>query len=119
MTHPALTLVTLHVHDIDRAIRFYREVLALPEGEHVLPVKWAEFKLGGVTLGLHQDDHEQGHRAPGGSSGFYIAVPNVDDFIAKCETKGARIGDKPTDYPYGRVGTLLDPDGNELMFIQA
>lgn len=119
MTPPKLALVTLHVKDIQRAVAFYRDVLGFPEGDHVLSVKWAEFKIGDVTLGLHQDDGEVGHRAPGGTSGFYLAVKNVDDYVAACERKGARLGDKPQDYPYGRVGSLLDPDGNELMFIQA
>jgi predicted enzyme related to lactoylglutathione lyase len=118
MTQPTLSMVTLHVKDIQRAISFYRDVLGLPEGEHVPAVKWAEFKLGGVTLGLHEDEHEQGHRAPGGTSGFYLTVPDVDAFVAKAERHGARVADKPQDFPYGRVGSLLDPDGNELMFIQ-
>lgn len=116
---PKLALVTIHVKDIDRSRAFYQDVLGIPAGEFTPEAKWAEFDLGSVKLGLHQDANEPGHRAPGGTTGFYLAVPQLDDFVAQAERRGARIADKPQDYPYGRVGSLLDPDGNELMFMQA
>jgi predicted enzyme related to lactoylglutathione lyase len=118
MNAPTLTMVTLHVRNLDRAMAFYRDTLGLPEGDHVPAVKWAEFKLGSVMLGLHENDTESGHRPPGGSSGFYLSVSNVDEYLRVAEKKGAKIGDKPQEFPYGRVGTLLDPDGNELMFLE-
>lgn len=114
-----LGLVTLHVGDIQRAAAFYRDTLGLPVGD-VLDVPglgWAEVEVGpGLKLGLHadKDGTEKGSRPPGGASGFYFIVPDVDAAIATLRERGVRIEDEPEDKPYGRDACILDPDGNVL-----
>ena len=126
MTHSLvgqLGLVTLHVHDIQRSVRFYRDTLGLAlQGEvfDVPGIGWAEIEVGpGLKLGLHQDKNgtEEGCRAPGGASGFYFAVPNVDKAIEQLRMRGVKVVDEPADKPYGRDACIEDPDGNVLALV--
>ena len=118
-----LGLVTLHVHDIQRSVRFYRDTIGLPLHGDVLDVPgmgWAELEVGGgLRLGLHEDKDgiEEGCRPPGGASGFYFAVPNVDKAIEQLRAAGVRVVDEPADKPYGRDACIEDPDGNVLALV--
>jgi predicted enzyme related to lactoylglutathione lyase len=83
-------------------------------------LQWAEFALApGFKLGLHADPegHEEGARSPGGASGFYFTVPDVDAAVAKLRERGVKIADEPEDKPYGRDAAFLDPDGNLIAIV--
>ncbi len=114
-----LGLVTLHVMDLPKAVAFYRDSLGLTLGEHMPEAGWAEFDLGGVRLGIHADPkgEEVGGRRPGGASGFYFVVPDVDAAISTLRERGVAIEDEPADKPYGRDATVRDPDGNVLALV--
>lgn len=117
---PTLALAAIHVHDLDRALRFYRDVLGLPLEQVVPEVGWADFKLAnGATIGIHSDPNEEGARAPGGSTGLYLGMADVDAAVDDIARRGGDVVAKPVDYPYGRVAEVADPDGNLLMLIQA
>ena len=117
-----LGMVTLHVHDFRRAVMFYRDTMGLRAGDVIdtPDFGWAEFHVASnVILGLHADKKglEEGARPPGGSSGFYFVVPNVDRAIERLRAKGAKVVDEPTDLSFGRVGAIEDPDGNVLSLL--
>lgn len=121
MTSPVgvLQLVTLHVRDYETSLKFYGDTLGLKLVDKVEPVKWAQFEVApGVTLGIHADASEPGARAPGGSSGFYFTVPDVDAAVAELERRGVKITEKPADKPYGRDAYFEDPSGNEIALVQ-
>ena len=113
-------MVTLHVHDLDRALTFYRDQLGLRVKDVVdVPgvLGWAEVEVNrGLVLGPHHDRHggEPDARPPGGPSGFYFQVPDVDAAIAKLRAKGVRVTEEPADKSYGRDACIADPDGNEI-----
>ncbi len=114
-----LGLVTLHVTNIQRAAAFYRDVLGLESGDVIdtPEMGWAEFIAApGIKLGLHEDKNgtEAGSRAPGGATGFYFTVPDVDAAITTLRSRGVKIVDEPEDKPYGRDAAFEDPDGNVL-----
>lgn len=117
-----LGMVTLHVKDIQRSVKFYRDTLGLKVGDvfDTPEMGWAEFEVApNLKLGLHADKHgmEVGGRAPGGATGFYFAVPNVDKAIEQLRAKGVRIEDEPEDKPYGRDACIADPDGNVIAIL--
>lgn len=115
----SLALVTLHVRDAQRALEFYRDTLELPEHEHMLEAGWLEFDTGPLKLGIHADPErvEPGAREPGGTSGFYFRVPDCDAAVAVLRERGVKVVDEPSDMPYGREATFLDPDGNLLTLL--
>lgn len=117
-----LGMVTLHVHDLQRAVAFYRDVLGFRAGDvfDAPELGWAELEVArGVKLGLHADkaNLEEGARPPGGASGFYFVVPDVDKAIAALRARGVRVVDEPADKPYGRDACIEDPDGNVLALV--
>jgi len=110
-------MASIHVHDLARSVRFYRDVLGLTLDSHAPEVGWADFKLGAATLGIHADPSEEGARAPGGSTGLYLGVASADEAAHEVARRGGDVVTKPTTYPYGRVVEIADPDGNVLMLI--
>lgn len=117
-----LGMVTLHVSDIQRAVKFYRDTLGLRAGDvmDTPETGWAEIEVArGLKLGLHADKGkmEEGARAPGGATGFYFVVRDVDAAVETLRARGVTIEDKPTDRPYGRDAYIEDPDGNVIALL--
>lgn len=118
-----LGMVTLHVNDIRRSVAFYRDVLGLRVMGEVLDTPdfgWAEIEVAPrVKLGLHADvgKMEEGARPPGGATGFYFAVADVDAVVKRLKAKGAKVVDEPADKSYGRDAYVEDPDGNVIAIL--
>lgn len=124
---PRITVLTLGVDDLERAVRFYRDGLGLAtdgiigtEFEHGAV---AFFELqGGVTLALWPRDslaHDSGlSKAARSPAEFSIAhnVVNeseVDDVMRQAERAGARIVKRADKTFYGGyAGYFQDPDGH-------
>jgi predicted enzyme related to lactoylglutathione lyase len=103
------------VSDMDRAVKFYEEILGLPlarrDGE-----TWAEFDAGPIRLNLHQGV-EGWPPQPGGAT----AVFRVDDLEAarsELEGRGVEFGHAAEVGEYARYATFSDPDGNTLQLIE-
>lgn len=124
---PRITVITLAVDDLERAVRFYRDGLGLPtegivgrEFEHGAV---AFFPLeGGVRLAVWPRAslaHDSGlARTPASptdlSLGHNVASPaEVDAVMAQAERAGARIV-KPAKATFwgGYAGYFQDPDGH-------
>lgn len=117
------------VRDMDVAVAFYGEVLALAllrrEGD-----EWAEFDAGPVRLALHGSDRAQSlGRSLGqslgesqGQHGGGTAVFAVDDLDAarwQLEQRGARFDDHVGEVAgFARFATFRDPDGHALQLIE-
>ena len=123
---PRVTLITLGVDDLDRAVRFYRALGLVTDGvvgtefEHGAV---AFFKLhGGLTLALWPRDslaHDSGlSKAARSPAEFCIAnnVANeteVDDVMQQAERAGARIVKRAEKTFYGGyAGYFQDLDGH-------
>ncbi len=119
---PRLTLITLGVADLPRAVRFYRDGLGWPTTyEDGGPV--AFFNTAGTRLGLYPLDHltadisPELRPSPGGFGGITIAhnVPTreeVAEVLAQAERAGGQIV-KPAQNVFwgGHSGYFTDPDG--------
>jgi catechol 2,3-dioxygenase-like lactoylglutathione lyase family enzyme len=124
---PRITVITLAVADLDRAVRFYRDGLGLPtagivgrEYEHGAV---AFFDLqGGLRLAVWPREslaHDTGlpvgsPDSPACSLGHNVASPAaVDAVMAQAATVGARIVRPARDTSWGGyTGYFQDPDGH-------
>lgn len=116
---PRISLVTLGVSDLERATRFYRDVLKLPQLE--TPPEVAFFEMGRTWLSLFSREAlaaDAGVPAEGGGfPGFTLAhnvrsAEEVDSLLAEVAAAGGRIvkPGKQADWG-GYSGYFADPDG--------
>lgn len=110
----AVHTLLCEVHDMGRAVAFYRGVLGL-ELEMETPY-WSALRLGEDRLGLHPPFN--GRRQ--GTTGGWILCAEVEDIgavRAALEDAGVATGEFH-DTPGGVIMDFADPDGNRLQAIQ-
>ena len=117
--------VVLIVEDMDRALRFYTDVLGLRLGHR--SGDYAQFDTGATRLGLYTREamaktlgmnlKAPAHDAPGFEIGF--KVPDVDAASAELVERGAAPVTSPTTRPWGqRTAYVRDPDGHLIELAQ-
>lgn len=109
------TTLMVYVHDMDRSVAFYRDVLGLPLG--MQSPSWSEFKVGDFSLGLHTARDDAPKPAPGWTPGF--AVDDVRAARDRVLAGGGAIAHDYHDVPGGVILELADPDGNVIDVMQA
>ena len=110
--------ITIPVSDMDRAVRFYTEVLGLPLayrfGDH-----WASIQVGTtLTIGLHPGAPQPGASVHGGMSIGLELSGSMEDAVASLETKGVKFAGPIRDGKSGKFAAFTDPDGNSLYLTQ-
>jgi catechol 2,3-dioxygenase-like lactoylglutathione lyase family enzyme len=116
---PRLSFVTLGVHDLPRATRFYAQGLRLKQLKSLPTVSF--FDLGSTRLALYPREllaAEVGMPAPGsGFSGFALAhnvgsPAEADGLLDEAERAGGRIVKPAAETNWGGyAGYFADPDG--------
>jgi catechol 2,3-dioxygenase-like lactoylglutathione lyase family enzyme len=103
---------------MDRAVRFYTEVLGLKLayrfGDH-----WASVELGkGLTIGLHPASGEMPAGRKGSMTiGLELAV-SIEEAMRVLEAKGVRFQGLVNEGKAGKFAGFEDPDGNTLYLAQ-
>jgi lactoylglutathione lyase len=112
-----LGVVMITVSDMERSVRFYRDVLGLPL--RFQSPDWSEFATEAVTLALHGGGVEapprEGPPAAGGvNTGWY--VDDVDATAAALKERGVRFVLDPQEREGEgiRLAIFIDPDGCAL-----
>lgn len=90
--------ISMRVHDVDRAVRFYRDALGVPF-LFAAPPQLAFFDCGGVRLMLSTP--EPGFDHPG--SVLYFAVDDIAEAHAALKTRGVVFNTEPH-----KIATLAD-----------
>ncbi|HEU5296401.1 MAG TPA: VOC family protein [Burkholderiaceae bacterium] len=120
---PRVSLITLGVSDLDRAVAFYENVLGWKVAQR--PPGVAFFDLGGFVLALwgHADLAQDMQLAQpvvsGGYEAFSLAhnlrsVEEVDALFAHLKRHGATIVKPPQKAQWGGyTGYFADPDGHK------
>jgi lactoylglutathione lyase len=109
---PALHSIAIFVTDIDRAKRFYRDVLGLPlvrEGTF-----GAEFLDGPAHLGVHPAVHPDARSLVGRHTGITLRVADILTCCEGLHEHGVHFLAEPTRQPFGVMAMIADPDGNIL-----
>jgi catechol 2,3-dioxygenase-like lactoylglutathione lyase family enzyme len=113
MSQPRLAHTVLLCTDLERALRFYRDVLALSMGDEM--PGWVELDVGGTRLTLRRRDRPYDGEAPRGAGVqlAFLVKSGGDDWHDRLLAAGAEIVDPPatTDYDH-RTLFFRDPDGN-------
>jgi len=119
---PRVSLLTLGVSDLERAVAFYRDGLEWPKpdvgGDEV-----AFFKTGGVVIalfprasfaadaGVDVDDVESGGFPRFSLAHIVAEEEQVDSVLAEAAEAGATIVKEAQEIFFGRHGFFADPDG--------
>jgi catechol 2,3-dioxygenase-like lactoylglutathione lyase family enzyme len=117
--------VILIVEDLDRALRFYTDVLGLRLGHR--SGDYAQLDTGTTRLALYTRKamaktlgmslNQPAHDAPGFEIGF--KVPDVEEAFSELVGRGALPVNPPTDRPWGqRTAYVRDPDGHLIELAQ-
>ncbi len=103
------------VRDAKRSREFYVNTLGLRETAN-WDNKWIEFDIGPGTFAI-TDSFPQ--LVPGGKAAMVaFEVEDMGACVRELESKGVKLATGPFDSPVCTGGTVLDPDGNEIMLHQ-
>jgi predicted enzyme related to lactoylglutathione lyase len=108
-----LNVVYLYVTDMERSLRFYRDLLGLPlEGDG----HWAEATLDGVRFALHALDGEPVELSSG-TVRIDFEVSDVDTAAGRARAAGAEVRETMRD-AWGSAVEVVDPDGYRIHLFQ-
>jgi uncharacterized protein len=119
---PRVSLLTLGVSDLERAVAFYRDGLGWPKSE-VGGDEVAFFKTGGVVIalfprvsfaadaGLYLEDVEHGGFSRVSLAHNVAEEKQVDAVLAEAAQAGATIVKEAQEIFFGRHGFFADPEG--------
>lgn len=108
---------SLGVTDLDRSIRWYRDMLGFELLYRSEDIAWCELKtaVAKVNVGLSERQEAGG---PGGAT-LTFGVTDIEAAKADLDGKGVRQDGDIMDIPgLVRLLTFFDPDDNALMFYQ-
>jgi predicted enzyme related to lactoylglutathione lyase len=102
--------------DMDRAVKFYEDVVGLRlirrDGSN-----WAEFDAGAIRFALH-GAVEGRPPEPGGATAVF-RVDDLDTVRAALEARGASFQDHVGEVQgFARFASFEDPDGNPVQIIE-
>lgn len=110
-----LGLVMIVVSDMDRSVRFYRDVLGLKL--LFQQSNWSQLDAGTILVGLHPEGEEV-KVGPTSGCTLGIYVDDVTRTVGELKARGGRIAVEPRAEPFGRWALLKDPDGYNIQLIE-
>ena len=101
-----LSYVIKFVGDMERAVRFYRDVLGLPL-KFESP-GWSEFTTGETALALHPASE----KSPPGTVELGFTVSDVQEFHEQMTAKGVKFSMRPAKQDFGGLlARFVDSEG--------
>lgn len=112
-----VSLITIRVSDIDRALRFYRDQLGLPHA--YTDGTFHEFATGGAQLALDTGGMGSGPKGPDRCPvEIHLRVEDIEAVRTTLEAKGISFAGPTEEHSFGKFARLHDPDGNPLILFQ-
>ena len=103
---PKLKYIIEFVADMDRAVKFYRDVVGLPL-KFESP-GWSEFATGDTSFALHPASAKN----PAGTYDLGFTVPDLQRFYEQLQTQGVKFPMPPTKQDFGgMLAQFLDTEG--------
>ncbi|HVN02606.1 MAG TPA: VOC family protein [Caulobacteraceae bacterium] len=111
MGSPRSLMVIQYVHDMGRAVAFYRDGVGLPVVAE--SPGWSMLSCGDALLGLH-GIYSGVLERPVAYAGLNLQVDDLDPAIERAVAAGAKLVEvrEPEPRVPVRLGVLIDPDGN-------
>jgi predicted enzyme related to lactoylglutathione lyase len=109
-----LESAVFYSNDILKVISFYTEVLGLTierQQERFVSFIFSN----GVELGIKNKSEER--EVPGHQT-IFIKSENIEKDYADIKSKGAVFNKELTEQSFGKEFSILDPDGNKILFIK-
>jgi len=100
LTFKRLGAVILLVSDMDKSMKFYRDVLEL----------WVEFFSSGTVLALHPSKNKTRTKNSGVLVGFMVS--DLESVAQKLKDKNVEFFKKPKEESFGKHAIIVDPDGH-------
>jgi lactoylglutathione lyase len=108
LTFKRLGAVILLVSDMDKSMKFYRDVLELPVKD--TSAEWVEFFSSGTVLALHPSKNKTRTKNSGVLVGFMVS--NLESVAQKLKDKNVEFFKKPKEESFGKHAIIVDPDGH-------
>jgi predicted enzyme related to lactoylglutathione lyase len=105
--------VGIPVTEIQRARRFYEQVLGLPVSEEMMGGKWIEYAVGSNTLAIANVLKEWKPSDQG--TGAALEVENFEEAISELRSQNVPFAAEPFETPCCHMAVVQDPDGNKLI----
>jgi predicted enzyme related to lactoylglutathione lyase len=105
--------VGIPVTEIQRARRFYEQVLGLPVSEEMMGGKWIEYAVGSNTLAIANVLEEWKPSDQG--TGAALEVENFEEAISELRSQNVPFAAEPFETPCCHMAVVQDPDGNKLI----
>lgn len=120
MSIQSIDMAWIVVNDLQKAVKFYTDVLGLKLIEISPEFGWAELQghQGGAFLGIAQvhpsEDHPAGHNAV-----ITLTVDDLNQSTADFEKKGGKTVGAILEIPgHVKMRHIIDLDGNKLQLVQ-
>jgi lactoylglutathione lyase len=108
LTFKRVGAIILLVSDMDKSIKFYRDVLEL-QIKNTSP-EWVEFFSSGTVLALHPSKNKVRTRNSGVLVGFMVS--NLESVANKLKEKNVEFFKEPKEESFGKHAIIVDPDGH-------
>ncbi|HJR85928.1 MAG TPA: VOC family protein [Nitrososphaeraceae archaeon] len=108
MTFRRVGAVILLVSDMDKSMKFYRDVLELPV-KNTSP-EWVEFFSSGTVVALHPAKNKARTKNSGVLVGFMVS--NLESVAQKLKDKKVEFFKEPKEESFGKHAIIVDPDGH-------
>ena len=100
-----LNSLVLAVSDMNRSVKFYRDILGLKVAEQ--SADWSELKAGNFYLGLYRAKPQ---KSSGGSLPTF-EVQNIKKTVSDLKKRKVKFVDDLYEEDYGWLAVFSDPDG--------
>ncbi len=107
--------VSMPTRDLERAVAFYGETLALPRSVYMPDRHYAEFETGNLTLSVIEPEGMGLSYQPNEANYLALHVEDVAAARASLEARGVEFGGDTFDTGVCHMAFFKDPDGNALM----
>jgi len=111
---PRIGYINLHVHDVEREVAFFRDVVGLELQYSDASFHFARFDAG-IGFAVAGGGEAKDEQAPfiDRLSGIGFVVEDVDAACAEMKARGARFTMEPSRQPWGGyMAMFADPEGN-------
>lgn len=108
MSFKRLGAVILLVSDMDKSIKFYRDVLELPIKN--TSSEWVEFFSSGTVLALHPSKSKSKTKNSRVLVGFMVS--DLEPVAKKLKDKKVEFFKEPKEESFGKHAIIADPDGH-------